>query len=387
MVLSGEKGELERKSKEYARRRYALTVLGMFVTIGFLVFTAIYLTLPLKGLAEGLVTGYYAQIGVYYVGFCLMFLAVSLPLDFYSGYIIEHRYGLSNQTVMAWAKNQLKSGGLGFAITLPMVEAVYYAIKNYPEYWWIHVGILFTLISVVMARIAPVLILPLFYKSTPIDDEALREALTPLAADAGVTLEGVYKIDMSKDTKKANAMLAGLGGTRRVILGDTLLEKFSNDEIAVVFAHELGHHVYRHIWKFLGVAGIAALVGLYIASRVLGEFASELGFAYTYDIATLPLLLLVLGVFAIIVLPLQNYYSRRLEAQCDAYALEKTRNPAVFIDLMTKLAENNLADKDPSGIIEYLFYDHPTIAKRIDMARRWAAGRHVEMGPKISPSP
>ncbi len=375
MTATEDKAVLEKKSKEYARRRYALTIINLFLGMGFLVLMTLYLTFPLRDAAEGLAGGYYLQLGLYYLFFCLIFLLISLPLDFYSGYVLEHRFELSNQTVVGWIKHELKGGGLGFGITLPMVVAVFYLLRNFAEYWWVLAGILFIMVSVLMARIAPVLILPLFYKSTPIEDEGLREALTPLARDAGVTLEGVYKIDMSKDTKKANAMLAGLGGTRRVILGDTLLEKFSTDEIVVVFAHELGHHVYRHIWKFLAVAGIAGFAGLFIASRLLERLGAGLGFESVYDIAILPLLLLIAGVFGVIILPAQNCYSRRLEAQCDRYALDTTRNPGAFIGAMTKLAENNLADKDPSGLVEYIFYDHPTIAKRIAMARQWAADR------------
>ncbi len=372
MTDTENKTTLEEKSKRYARRRYVVTVLNLFLIIGFLVFMTLYLTFPLRDIAVRLAEGYYLQLGIYYLCFFTLLSLISLPLDFYSGYILEHSFGLSNQTILDWIKNELKGGGLGFAITLPMVEAVYFLIRNFPEYWWILAGTFFALVSVLMVRIAPVLILPLFYKSTPIEDEGLKKALAPLAQDAGVALEGVYKIDMSKDTKKANAMLAGIGDTRRVIFGDTLLENFSTEEILVVFAHELGHHVYKHLWKFLAVASVTGFAGLYIASRLMERLALELGFEIIYDIATIPLLLLIMGAFTVLILPLENYYGRRLEAQCDLYALDRTRNPEAFISAMTKLAENNLADKEPSSIIEYIFYDHPTIAKRIEMARQWA---------------
>ncbi len=364
---------LEKQSKEYARKRHILTFLNLVLVFGFLVFMVLYLTIPVRGFAQGLVDGYYLQLGVYCLCFWLLMFVLGLPIDFYSGYVLEHAYELSNQSFFGWARNELKGLCLGLAITLPMIEAVYYIIKNYPEYWWVLAGGLFTLASVVLARVGPVLILPLFYKCTPLEDDKLREALVPLAEDAGVTLEGVYKIDLSKDTKKANAMLAGLGSTRRIIFGDTLLSNFTIDEITVVFAHELGHHVHRHIFRLLVMTSIVGFTGLFIASRVLDGLAAGLGIGPAYDIATLPLLILIVGVFGVIVLPLENYYSRILEAQCDLYALEKTRNPEAFIGAMTKLADNNLADKDPSGIVEYLFYGHPPIAKRIEMARRWAA--------------
>ena len=380
MTPPEDKATLEKKSKEYARTRQILTVLNLVIAFGFLVFMVLYLTIPVREFARGLADGYYQQLGVYYICFWLLMFVVGLPLDFYSGYILEHAYELSNQSFFGWARNELKGLGLGLAISLPMVEAVYFVIRNYPEYWWVLAGALFTLASVVLARIGPVLILPLFYKSTPLEDEALRRALVPLAEGAGVTLEGVYKIDLSRDTKKANAMLAGLGATRRVIFSDTLLSNFTIDEIAVVFAHELGHHVYRHIWKLLAMTSLVGLTGLFIASSVLDGLATGLGIGPAYDIATVPLLLIIVGVFGVIVVPLENYYSRMLEAQCDMYALEKTRNPDAFIGAMTKLAANNLADKDPSGIIEYLFYGHPPIAKRIEMARQWS-----EKAPEMAP--
>lgn len=380
MTPPEDKATLEKKSKEYARTRQILTVLNLVIAFGFLVFMVLYLTIPVREFARGLADGYYQQLGVYYICLWLLMFVVGLPLDFYSGYILEHAYELSNQSFFGWARNELKGLGLGLAISLPMVEAVYFVIRNYPEYWWVLAGALFTLASVVLARIGPVLILPLFYKSTPLEDEALRRALVPLAEGAGVTLEGVYKIDLSRDTKKANAMLAGLGATRRVIFSDTLLSNFTIDEIAVVFAHELGHHVYRHIWKLLVMTSLVGFTGLFIASSVLDGLATGLGIGPAYAIATVPLLLIIVGVFGVIVVPLENYYSRMLEAQCDMYALEKTRNPDAFIGAMTKLAANNLADKDPSGIIEYLFYRHPPIAKRIEMARRWA-----EKAPERAP--
>ena len=380
MTPPEDKATLEKKSKEYARTRQILTVLNLVIAFGFLVFMVLYLTIPVREFAQSLADGYYQQLGVYYICLWLLMFVVGLPLDFYSGYILEHAYELSNQSFFGWARNELKGLGLGLAISLPMVEAVYFVIRNYPEYWWVLAGALFTLASVVLARIGPVLILPLFYKSTPLEDEALRRTLVPLAEGAGVTLEGVYKIDLSRDTKKANAMLAGLGATRRVIFSDTLLSNFTIDEIAVVFAHELGHHVYRHIWKLLAMTSLVGLTGLFIASSVLDGLATGLGIGPAYDIATVPLLLIIVGVFGVIVVPLENYYSRMLEAQCDMYALEKTRNPDAFIGAMTKLAANNLADKDPSGIIEYLFYGHPPIAKRIEMARQWS-----EKAPEMAP--
>ena len=202
MTSTEDKTALEKKAKEYAKRQYVLTILNLLLSMAFLVFVTLYLTFPLRAFAQGIAEGYYLQLGVYFLCFCLTFFLISLPLDFYSGYILEHNYELSNQTVWAWIRRELKGNGLGFAITLPIVEAMYFLIKSYPENWWVLAGILFTLVSVVMARIAPVLILPIFYKSTPLEDEGLRKALTPLAEEAGGKLEGVYKINFESQSSQ-----------------------------------------------------------------------------------------------------------------------------------------------------------------------------------------
>jgi STE24 endopeptidase len=221
-----------------------------------------------------------------------------------------------------------------------------------------------------MAKLAPVLIFPLFYKSVPIDKEDIKEGLLSLAEGTGINIEGVYKINLSKNTKKANAALAGLGSTRRVLLSDTLIDSFSLAEIRSVFAHELGHHVYHHIRKQLIIGSISGFVGFALCHYVLTKAITILGYQYIHDIAAFPILCLVLGAFGFILMPIQNAYSRKLERECDRYAIKKTNNPEAFISTMDKLAEQNLADRNPNRLIEILFYDHPPISKRIEMARK-----------------
>ncbi|MDI6761381.1 MAG: M48 family metalloprotease, partial [Candidatus Brocadiaceae bacterium] len=175
--------------------------------------------------------------------------------------------------------------------------------------------------------------------------------------------------------RKANALLSGLGKTRRVIFSDTLLESFTPQEIQVVFAHELGHHVHRHIQKLLLMGSLTVFAGLALVDYLLREIIplfQGVGARCNvplHDVATFPVFLLITGAFALLLLPLENAYSRHLERQCDLYALDKTRNPQAFISAMEKLADKNLADRNPGSLIEYLFYDHPPISRRIEMAR------------------
>jgi STE24 endopeptidase len=221
-----------------------------------------------------------------------------------------------------------------------------------------------------MAKLAPVLIFPLFYKSVPIENEDIKKGLEFLAEGTGINIQGVYKINLSKNTKKANAALAGLGSTRRVLLGDTLLDSYSLAEIKSVFAHELGHHVYHHIWKMLVIGTITGGLGFAICHYVLSIMIAILGFQSIHDIAAFPVICMVLGALAFVLMPIQNAISRRFERECDRYAIEKTNDPEAFISAMDKLAEQNLADRTPNRLIEFLFYSHPSISKRIEMAKR-----------------
>jgi STE24 endopeptidase len=184
-------------------------------------------------------------------------------------------------------------------------------------------------------------------------------------------VSGVFRFDMSRRTKAANAALAGLGGTRRIILGDTLLNEFSADEVEAVIAHELGHHVHRDIPLGILVSSGLTLAGLYLASLALDRGAAFFGFAGPADIAALPLFALTLGLFGVLSLPLNNAYSRWRERRADAYALDATRKPQAFADAMTRLANQNLADADPEPWVVWLLYSHPPIRDRVAQASRF----------------
>ncbi|MFN3466720.1 MAG: M48 family metallopeptidase [Candidatus Brocadiales bacterium] len=371
----------DNSSREYNRRKYLLIIISFLVGLGYLLVMALYLSIPLREWVLTVSGSYYIQVALYYTAFFWLYIIINLPLEFYSGFLLEHRYGLSRQELGDWIKEELKGTTLAFVLSLAAVETLYFIIHRYAEYWWPIAGLAFTLFALTMACLAPVLVLPLFYKSTPIEDDALGgllSALGGMAREAGLDLKGIFKIDMSKNTRKVNALLAGLGKTRRVIFSDTLLESFTPQEIQVVFAHELGHHVHRHVQKLLLIACLTAFAGLALADRLLQQIiplfqdigaSASGGHLPLQDVATLPIFLLVLSAFAVILLPIENAYSRHLERQCDLYALDKTRNPAAFISAMEKLADKNLADRDPDSLVEYLFYDHPPISRRIEMAR------------------
>jgi STE24 endopeptidase len=292
----------------------------------------------------------------------------ALPIAFYSGFLVERRYGLSNEGRGAWIGDEAKSFGLGLLIGVGAATLLYSFIRLSPDGWWLPAGAAFALLVVGLANIAPVLLLPLFYRVKPLDRESLRMRLLTLANRAGARVVGVYEWGLAEKTKKANAALAGIGGTRRILVSDTMLAEYSEDEIEVVLAHEMAHHVHGDIWKGLLFDSALIVAGFYLASRVLQWAAVPLGLSGPADVAGLPALLLAAGALSIVMLPAAHALSRAYERSADRFALELTRNPAAFVSAMRRLAAQNLAEEHPSILIQWLFYSHPPIRERIAAA-------------------
>ena len=303
----------------------------------------------------------------------------SLPLSYFEGYTIEHRYGLSNQTRRAWLGEQLKGLGIGMLIGLPVLQGIYAAIRRWPARWWAILAGLTVPFSIVMVTLAPVLLLPLFNKFEPLKNRALTKRIKDLAAGESVHVSEVLQMDMSKQTKKANAAFTGLGKTKRIMMGDTLLREFSDDEVEVVLAHELGHQVHHDIWKLIALSAPTSVIGLYAAHRltppILRRFGQHWGIdveAGAADVAALPLLGLLGRVSLLGVGPLLNALIRNMvERPADDYALRLTGNRSAFISAMEKLGRMNLSNPHPSALVKYLLYDHPPLHERIEMARRY----------------
>ena len=301
--------------------------------------------------------------------------AAQLPLAFYQGVILERRYALSTQTTARWWIDHLKAGGLGLAFAVVGALVVWSLLRWSPDYWWLAASFCFVCFLVVLAQVGPVLLLPVFYTFKPLQRPTLGARLVRLAERAGARVLGVFEWQLGDRTRKANAVLAGIGRTRRILLSDTLLAEHSDDEIEVVLAHELAHHVHHDIWKALALEAILILLGFYLSDRVLGAAVGHFGLAGRDDIAGLPLLILVGGAVSLALLPLANALSRAHERRADRYALEMTGNTEAFASAMRRLAIQNLAEDRPSKLVEILFYSHPPVATRLEAARAWESGR------------
>jgi STE24 endopeptidase len=255
-------------------------------------------------------------------------------------------------------------GGAAVLLLYPLIAAS-------PHGWWLPAGLIFSLIIVGLTNVAPVVLLPLFYRVKPLGRDSLRARLMALADRAGARVLGAYEWGMGDKTKKANAALTGLGATRRILVSDTMLAEYTDDEIEVVLAHEMAHHVHGDIWKGILFESALVLAGFYAASRLLEALAPRFGLRGPADLAGLPLLLLAAGAVSVVMVPVAHAMSRAFERRADRFALRLTGNPEAFRSAMRRLSAQNLAEEDPSKIVEWLFYSHPPIRERIAAADKF----------------
>jgi STE24 endopeptidase len=328
----------------------------------------------LRDLALKISQSYSVALFIYLVLLLVINKALGIGLD-YSGFRLERRYKLSTQKFRSWAWDEIKGFLVGLVLGSIVVELLYFTLRQWPQHWWILAWALCMGLFVLLAQLAPVVLFPIFYKFEPLEDEELRRRLVVLGERAGTRVRGVYRWKLSDKSKKANAALTGLGATRRIILADTLLDNYTPDEIEAVLAHELGHHVHRHILKSICVQAAITLLGFWAANWVLHYAVDEHMFLELSDFANLPLLVLVSVVLSILLMPALNAYSRFNERQADRYAFESIASVEPFIASMNKLAEQNLAERTPSRWVEILFHSHPSIARRLDAARAWSAAQ------------
>jgi len=290
---------------------------------------------------------------------------IFLPFSYYSGFYLEHKYNLSNQTFLKWMWENAKGLLVSAIIGLPVLLFFFYVINRYEELWWLPLAIGLFFFSVILARLVPIIILPIFYKVTPLENENLKSKIEKLANQAGIMVKNIYSFNMSKNTKKANAAFTGLGKTKRILLGDTLLNSYTEDEVETVIAHELGHYKKKHIVKNLFIGTFTSFFILYVIATLYNWSLAWFGFARINQIAALPILALWGMIIGMLLTPLTNIISRKFEYEADEYAIVSTNKVSSFVSVLEKLTEQNLGDKNPHPFVEWFFYSHPSINKRI----------------------
>ncbi len=300
--------------------------------------------------------------------------ALSVPLLYWRTFVLEHRYGLSRLGWGGWLWRQAKLLAVGLAFSTALFTGLFWCIWWFGPWWFVAAAGAFLLVSVVLGQVVPVVVLPLFYRVRRLDQPQLLELFEPLVRRAGLRLEGIYRLELSRETIKANAALTGLGRTRRVLLSDTLLERLAPEELRVVVAHELGHHVHRHLLRLMLWGALGSLAGFWLCDLVVfrGWPGLPAGEYTRAGPGHVPALLLAINVLSVLGQPIGNAISRHFERQADHYALEQTGAPEAFIRTMDSLARLNQTDPEPPRWEVWWLHSHPPVSERIEMARRWA---------------
>lgn len=365
----------EDKSARYHRLQRRATIAGTVLGAGVLLLILVSgASAAIRSAVASLAGGRFAlTVAGYVIALVVINELVQLPLTFYQGVTLERRYGLSTQTTARWWQDHLKAVAVSLIFAVIAAVIVFLLLRWAPRGWWILGAAVFTAILVLLAQLAPVVLLPIFYTFTPLDRPDLVRRLVALAERAGARVMGVFEWRLSDRTRKANAALTGIGTTRRIILSDTLLAEHSDEEIEVILAHELAHHVFHDIWSGLAVETALIVLGFFLSDRILSVFSTSFGLQGKSDVAALPLLVLTAGAVSIALLPLFNAFSRSHERRADRYALDMTRNVDAFISAMKRLGAQNLAEEQPSRLVQILFYTHPPIGDRVAAARAWTS--------------
>ncbi|WP_372805847.1 M48 family metallopeptidase [Pontiella sp.] len=298
------------------------------------------------------------------------FAAFMSPFGFYGDYVLEQHYGLSNETVGDWLFDFFKSLVIDLVIATILFSVIYAFLRWFPELWWLSASAFYILFAVVLSTIAPVVIMPLFHKFVPLEEGDLSIAVNRMMREAGIEVVGVFKWGLEGKTTTANAAFAGFGKTKRIVLGDTLLSGYSQEEILAILAHEVGHYKNRDSLRLMLTGSLLATAGFYIAHYCLLALTGFFDIPHIYDIGAAPVFIFCLFVFSLVSMPIANLHSRRREFAADAYAVATMGSPDALVSAFEKLADQNLSNKEPARWVELLLHSHPSMARRIERARQ-----------------
>ena len=363
------------KSDAYFEGGYWLQLWGILYALGVAaVFLSAGLSRRLKALVARLPRAWLRTLA-YIALYLLLAWVLSFPLSVYTDYFREHQYGMSNQTFGQWLGEDLTSLGLSLVFGSLVLLALYAAIRRAGRSWWLW-GTGIVAVALVLSIFAgPVLISPLFNKSTPLPAGPVRAAILSMARANGVPADNVYLVDASRQTKRISANVSGIGSTIRVSLNDNLLNRCTPQEVQAVLGHELGHYVLNHIQKmlvfFVLIIGIGFWVVDWAFRKLVARYGPRWGVADLADVGGLPLLVALFSGFMFLATPVFNTIIRTNEQEADMFGLNAARQPDGFASTAMKLSEYRKIN--PTPLEEIIFFDHPSGHTRVQSAMRWKA--------------
>ena len=362
-----------RLAKSYRNSRLILEVISdPILQIGFCLFFLVTgLSSALWRASVSLGVGNMVAGASYVFAFLAVMMVVQMPVAWYGGYAVEHRFGLSRQTVSAWLLDFGKVALLGFVIVVPISVGLYYLIPLSPV-WWLWASLVYAGLEIVASTILPFVVVPMFYKLKPYENMEHRNQLLNMAQKAGAkNIQRVMLVNESARSGKANAFFTGIGNTRTMVLFDNLVSGFTPREVLTVVAHELAHYVNKDIWRGAALSIVLTIPELYVANTLLQWFTGSFGISGPSDPTGFPLILAALSIVGFALMPFSNGISRILERQADEFALRVAEEPDAQASTERRLADMNLSDDKPHWLVEMMFYTHPPPWKRVKLAEEW----------------
>ncbi|MDD2689578.1 MAG: M48 family metallopeptidase [Candidatus Omnitrophica bacterium] len=357
------------RAKNYSNFKYTLSIAGILYSLFLLlIFLSSGLSNALQQALFKLTTNTYWLLPLYIIIISVAYYLLSLPINFLESYALEHKFCLSNQKLGSWFFDQFKAGIISYVISLIAIEFFYYILKYYPHAWWLIASVFWVFFGLILAKLTPLVIIPLFFKYKRICDETLKTRIINLAHKMEVKIIDVFEIDFSSKTLKANAAFVGWGKSRRVILADTLKDKYSYEEIEVILAHEFAHYKKRHLLKLILINSLLTALLFFIIFKTNNPVLRLFNISSLLEMSSLPVVLIYFIAFTIVMQPFQNYISRIFEKDADRAALSITGFKEAFISMMEKLSRQNLSDRNPHPLIKIFFFDHPAVDERIALA-------------------
>jgi STE24 endopeptidase len=337
--------------------------------------------------AQRLGRKWFFSVGLYFVILWIVVTIFDWPLNYYEGFIRPHEYGLSNQTLSKWLGDSLKTWMIGLVGGCLFLWVPYFLLDKSPRRWWLYTGLLVVPFLFLVMFITPVWIAPLFNRFGPLHDQALEGKILALAERAGIDESRVYEVDKSVDTKAVNAYVNGFLSTKRIVLWDTLLAKLPEREILFIMGHEMGHYVLHHVVQGVLFSSLLVLVTLLAvqctAGRLMRRYRAQWGFDRLADVASLPLIVLLVNVFSLGVIPVGLAFSRHIEHEADRFGLEITQDNHAAAMSFVHLQDENLSVPRPGLLYYFLRCSHPPLGERIDFCneyRPWEKGEPLKYG-------
>jgi len=308
---------------------------------------------------------------IYIIIFYTLYNFIVWLFDYFLSYRLDKKFNLSNQSSLAWLTDKIKIIILNLLLIIVSGRLIIFLYEFYPEYWWALFAIIGSIFMIIIQYMFPVMIIPIFFKLTSYPENDLKKKLQDLFSRAGLKIEDIYEINLSKKTSSANAAVTGLGKNRKILLADTLEDNYTDGEITAIMAHEIGHNVNRDQFKSIIYQPLILLVTTYIISLIWPYFADWRGYDIYYSIAGLPFLVFFYNIINYILLPFYLLLRRRQEKEADRFAINLIDDPGDLQFALAKLADNNLSEIK-LNLYEKLFKaSHPGIKERIENIRKY----------------